>query len=108
SDETPVVRRWATRRNAIVAAALVAAVAVLVWIAVAPGASSSRNMRGRPPTTVGTAKVVTADVPVTLPAIGTVVPLATATVRTQLAGQLTHLYFTEGQMVKQGDLVAEI
>jgi membrane fusion protein, multidrug efflux system len=107
-DATPVRKRWATKRNAAVAAAALIAAGVLIWIAVSPGGSSSRSMRGRPPTTVGTAKVVMTDVPVTLPAIGTVVPLATATVRTQLAGQLIHLYFTEGQMVKQGDLVAEI
>jgi multidrug efflux system membrane fusion protein len=106
--DEPVWKRWATKRHVTIAATALVAAIVLVWIAVAPSASSSKNARGRPPTTVGTAKVVVADVPVTLPAIGTVVPIVTATVRTQLAGQLMALHFTEGQMVKQGDLLAEI
>jgi len=104
----PGTKRWATRRNATAAATALVAAALLAWIAFGTGGAAKKFGRGRPPTTVGTAKVVVADVPVTLPAIGTVVPLATATVRTQLAGQLMHLYFTEGQMVKQGELIAEI
>ena len=106
-SEGPVAKRWATRRNATVAVTALVAAALLAWIALGTGGAAQKSGR-RPPTTVGTAKVVIADVPVTLPAIGTVVSLATATVRTQLAGQLMHLYFTEGQMVKQGELIAEI
>jgi multidrug efflux system membrane fusion protein len=48
------------------------------------------------------------DVDITLDALGTVTPLATVTVRTQIAGNLTQIAFTEGQTVKAGDFLAEV
>lgn len=50
----------------------------------------------------------TANVPVVLSELGAVVPTYTVTVRTQINGQLLKVLFTEGQMVKKGDLLAEI
>src|SRR4051794_6221825 len=60
------------------------------------------------PMPVGTAPVETADMPVVLNALGTVTPLATVTVRPQIAGQLIDVAFKEGQLVKKGDLLAQI
>jgi multidrug efflux system membrane fusion protein len=40
--------------------------------------------------------------------LGTVTPLATVTVHTQISGQLQQLGFTEGQMVKAGDFLAQV
>jgi multidrug efflux system membrane fusion protein len=45
---------------------------------------------------------------VTFSAIGTVQPIVTATVRTQLAGTLFSIHFTEGQRVAREQLLAEI
>ncbi len=57
---------------------------------------------------MGVAKAIDGDINVTLNALGTVTPLATATVRPQVGGMLVKLNFTEGQMVKAGDTLAQI
>jgi membrane fusion protein, multidrug efflux system len=46
--------------------------------------------------------------PIVITALGTVTPLADVTVRTQLSGTLQNVYFEEGQMVKKGDVLAQI
>ncbi|KAB2649178.1 MAG: MdtA/MuxA family multidrug efflux RND transporter periplasmic adaptor subunit [Verrucomicrobiota bacterium] len=50
----------------------------------------------------------TSDLRVYLPGLGTVVPSANITLRTQISGQLLSVNFKEGQMVKKGDLLALI
>jgi len=58
--------------------------------------------------TVGASTAVLGDVRVILNELGTVTPLATVTVQTQINGQLTEVGFTEGQLVKKGDFLAQI
>jgi len=48
------------------------------------------------------------EMPVVLTALGTVTPLANVTVLPQLSGTLQEVYFKEGQMVKKGDVLAQI
>jgi multidrug efflux system membrane fusion protein len=60
------------------------------------------------PMPVGTAKVATGDMPIVLSALGTVTPLATVTVKTQINGQLIEVAFKEGQAVDKGDFLAQI
>jgi multidrug efflux system membrane fusion protein len=57
---------------------------------------------------VQVAKAVNADVPVVLNALGTVTPLATVTVKTQINGRLQAVGFTEGQIVHVGDFLAQV
>ncbi|AYJ85861.1 efflux RND transporter periplasmic adaptor subunit [Sphingomonas paeninsulae] len=60
------------------------------------------------PTTVGTAKAVSADLPILVEALGTVTPAATVTVRPQVSGTITQILYTEGQLVKRGQAIAII
>jgi multidrug efflux system membrane fusion protein len=60
------------------------------------------------PQPVGVAKAIRGDINVTVNALGTVTPLATAQVKPQATGMLIKINFTEGQMVKAGDVLAEI
>jgi multidrug efflux system membrane fusion protein len=68
----------------------------------------SGRMQSTGPMPVGTAVVEKGDMPVTLSALGTVTPLATVTVKTQINGQLIEVGYKEGQMVKKGDFLAQI
>ena len=91
-----------------------AAVAILVLIILFAryrATTGSANPGGRlagAALTVGVAKASTADVPITISALGTVTPLATVTVHPQITGPLVKVAFTEGQTVKAGDLLVQI
>src|ERR1700728_474540 len=61
-----------------------------------------------PAQSVGAATIGQGDIRVLVNALGTVTPLATVTVQTQIDGQLTAVGFTEGQAVKKGDFLAQI
>lgn len=57
---------------------------------------------------VQAAAAETADVPIYLDSLGTVQALNTVTVKTRVEGQIVQIAFTEGQMVREGDLLAQI
>ncbi len=54
------------------------------------------------------APAVTGDIDITLNALGTVTSLATVTIKSQISGYLMNVAYQEGQVVKKGDLLAEI
>jgi multidrug efflux system membrane fusion protein len=128
-DEPPgAVKRRSGRNIALIVAALVI-LAVVLWrwhpwggpgagasaASAASGASGSRSggRGGRGaladmPQPVHVATATQGEMPVVLTALGTVTPLATVTVLPQLSGVLQDVYFKEGQMVKKGDVLAQI
>ena len=74
-----------------------------------PLAAPPRGRNGQNgPVAVSVATAVSGDIQVKIPALGTVTPLATVTVRTQITGTLQKILFTEGQFVHQGDSLAQI
>ena len=110
-EVAPTRRRSLLLRIAIVGA--LAAAAVFAWQKfenIAPSTRDGQNS-GRPehePQTVRVAPVTLGDMPLTIDALGTVTPFETVTVRTQIAGNLQSVGFTEGQIVKAGDFLAQI
>lgn len=64
--------------------------------------------KGRPVAPVAVAPVRSGPLNIYLNGLGTVTPLRTVTVRSRVEGQLMRVLFTEGQQVKEGQLLAEI
>jgi membrane fusion protein, multidrug efflux system len=92
-------------RWAIILAVLLA-LALLAWL-LTPGKGARAGAGGRfaqgGPMPVVAAQTRTGDMPITLIGLGTVTPLATVTVQSQISGQIMQIYFKEGQIVKAGD-----
>jgi multidrug efflux system membrane fusion protein len=90
----------------VLALMLTLVAALLVWRWLAAPAGSGRP--ATPPQAVGVAAAALADVPILDAGLGTVTPLATITVQSQISGLLQSVAFTEGQIVQKGDLLAQI
>ncbi|MBV9562099.1 MAG: biotin/lipoyl-binding protein, partial [Bradyrhizobium sp.] len=70
--------------------------------------ASAQKAAPRPPVPVSIAQVQTSDFPVYLTGLGTVQGFNTVQVRTRVDGQIDKIAFQEGQLVQQGDLLADI
>jgi multidrug efflux system membrane fusion protein len=73
-----------------------------------PGNGKGRGGMGDRPVPVRVATVQARDMDVIQDALGTVTPTGSATVRVRVDGLLQSVHFTEGQMVKAGQLLARI
>jgi multidrug efflux system membrane fusion protein len=73
-----------------------------------PAPSHAVEPSAAPPVPVTAAQAHKGDVPIVLEGLGTVTPLNTATIHTQVQGTLDSVDFIEGQQVKRGDVLAKI
>ena len=119
-DLAPNIRRTApgpdvqsrSRLRSRIGLGLIAVLLVFAAFQIVRWVKSSPSSGGRFPAgavqSVGAATIAAGDIRVIVNALGTVTPLATVTVQTQINGQLTDVGFTEGQLVKKGDFLAQI
>lgn len=73
-----------------------------------PGGPFGSGQFGNAATPVQTGLSALANVPLYQNALGTVLANTTATVTSKVDGELQKIYFTEGQLVKKGQLLAQI
>jgi membrane fusion protein, multidrug efflux system len=106
----------------VAAAAIVLAAGAAWWryVHVAPGGASAAAAVGPPgkggngdvngarAQPVSVAEAQQRDVPVSITAIGSIASANTAVVRAKVDGELKEIYFTEGQTVRAGQLLAQI
>ncbi len=110
----PPPRRRGTRRVSltITAFAIVGIIGFVWWLNHARGPGNGRDNRRAFWRTDTMPVVVQAaepgDIEIYRNGLGTVVPLANIVVRARISGQLTEVKFQEGQMVKEGELLAVI
>lgn len=95
-------RREQLRIVAIGAAMLLALYGVF-WLFDSDG---SPFQKGRPPTPVAVMPVSEGVFPVIVDGLGTVTSRRSVTIRTQVDGRLDQVLFQEGQLVKEGDVLA--
>jgi multidrug efflux system membrane fusion protein len=105
---TIVSRAGGKRRIVIGLIILVAAILVGYLIFRSIFASSGARNPQSAAQSVGASTIGTGDIRVIVNALGTVTPIATITVQTQIDGQLMEVAFTEGQTVKKGGTLAQI
>jgi len=113
------VKRARTRNLVLIAFAFLVAAGAGAWLyydkslsgeAAAQPKAKARGGKGGDagPIPVVQAPAQIGDIPIYVSGLGTVVPLRTVIVRSRVDGELVRVNFTEGQNVKEGELLAQV
>src|ERR1700731_3662383 len=101
-------RHWVTLLVAVLVVGLLIGFFAYLRHKQAPAAGGPGRGGQGGPVAVSVATAASGDIQLRIPALGTVTPLATVTIRTQISGIMQKILFTEGQTVRQGDSLAQI
>src|SRR5579871_1245298 len=113
TSSAAAARAWQKVRTAprwVIILGVLAAFVVLAWL-LTPKAGTpppAGRFAGGGPMPVVVAAAHAGDMPITLIGLGTVTPLATVTVQSQISGQIVRIAFKEGQAVRAGDPLIQI
>src|ERR1700744_5768259 len=96
------------QKRALIGGVALAVLLLITWRVVVhkPADAAARNTPAA--IQVDTAAAEPADVPIYLQGLGTVQAFYTVTVTARVDGEIQKIGFTEGQMVRKGDLLAQI
>ena len=104
-EKARTLPRWAVIVGVLV---LFVLLAWLLYPSKAARAPPGGRFAGGGPMPVVVANARTGDMPITLIGLGTVTPIATVTVQSQISGQIMKIAFKEGQTVNAGDSLIQI
>jgi membrane fusion protein, multidrug efflux system len=107
ADAPPVKRSRATI-VVLSCLAIVAGAGAFLWSRQGPDPAHAARPATRPAVPVSVAIATRQDVPIYLTGLGTVQASFTVGIHSQVDGKLQEVLFTEGQRVKQGDVLAKI
>lgn len=96
------------RRRLIVLAGILIVGAVAIYLYLNSGEKQPARGGGIPSLPISTVTARTGDIGVYVSALGTVTPLNTVSVTARVAGQISKVEYTEGQLVHVGDPLVEI
>ena len=110
TDGRPAWLKALLTRRALVIVLVLVGLVILAKLLTPKATQTSGGGRfaGGGPMPVVTASARAGEMPITLIGLGTVTPLATVTVQSQISGQIMHIAFKEGQTVKAGDPLIQI
>ncbi len=84
------------------------AVAAVLWAGACSSSGNKTSGRASAGSPVSVAQVVQKDVPLEIASVGRVEAIATVSVKAQVGGEVTGVYFKEGQAVRKGDRLLTI
>ncbi len=104
-----IKRRQMLRRAVVLLLMIAAALGVWYWLAGGSPQAIPRSGAGQELSEpISAATIGTGDIHVIVNALGTVTPVATVTVQTQISGRIMDVGFTEGQIIRKGDFLVQI